>query len=106
MPEISQTKLDEMNRQIAKLDALESGGVDNWEWYGESLREWFAENELDEAIDTALEGINDVLTEADVDYPAGHDAGHSITFDDAAMKKVLATLIAEAVDIEKSKAAQ
>lgn len=24
-----------------KLDALEAGGVYNWEWYSESLEEWY-----------------------------------------------------------------
>jgi len=92
-----------MHRQIAKLNALEAGGVDNWQWYGDSLREWREKNELDEAIDSALEGIDDVLTEADVDYFAGQEAGHSITFDYAAMKKVLELLVSEVVDIEESK---
>ncbi len=100
---ITQAEYDKMQRQIAKLEALEAGGVDNWEWYSESLKEWFAENELDEAMDDAIEGINDVLTEADVDYPAGREAGHSIHFDDVAMKKVLGTLITAAMEIEAEK---
>ena len=33
----------ETEKRLAMLDALEAGGVDNWEWYGESLEEW---NEL------------------------------------------------------------
>lgn len=28
-----------------KLAALEAGGVDNWEWYGESLSEFWEEEE-------------------------------------------------------------
>ena len=32
-------KLDE--NDLEKLNALEVGGVDNWEWYGEALEEWF-----------------------------------------------------------------
>lgn len=39
----------EVQRDLEKLAALEAGGVDNWEWYGDSLAElfvqWDAEDE-------------------------------------------------------------
>lgn len=31
----------EIEKSLKKLEALENGGVDNWEWYGEALSEWF-----------------------------------------------------------------
>lgn len=31
-----------------KLAALENGGVDNWEWYSESLQEYWKEKEDEE----------------------------------------------------------
>lgn len=31
----------------AKLNALEIGGVDNWEWYGEAMSEFYNEPEKD-----------------------------------------------------------
>ena len=33
-----------------KLSALENGGVDNWEWYSESLADYYAEKEKDEQV--------------------------------------------------------
>lgn len=27
------------------LNALEAGGVDNWQWYGDSLRQYFGEED-------------------------------------------------------------
>lgn len=36
---ISEKRLKELERAAAKLQALENGGVDNWEWYSESLKE-------------------------------------------------------------------
>lgn len=33
----------------AKLRALEVGGVDNWEWYYESLKDYLAETEDEDA---------------------------------------------------------
>jgi len=26
--------------RLDKLEALENGGADNWEWYGESIEDW------------------------------------------------------------------
>lgn len=36
---------DETKKRLALLDALEAGGVDNWEWYHESTRHLFADEE-------------------------------------------------------------
>ena len=32
-------KLEELDERDTVLTALENGGVDNWEWYGESLKD-------------------------------------------------------------------
>jgi len=36
-----ETKIKLDKKDLDKLNALEVGGVDNWEWYGEALTEWF-----------------------------------------------------------------
>lgn len=43
--EISKQEYEELLRRDEKLTALENGGVDNWEWYGESLKDYFGEDE-------------------------------------------------------------
>lgn len=45
MVEITEQRLAELERSEKKLAALEAGGVDNWEWYSESLSEFYAEEE-------------------------------------------------------------
>lgn len=30
-----------IEKRLRMLDALEAGGVDNWEWYSESLEDWY-----------------------------------------------------------------
>lgn len=35
----------ELLKDSRKLAALEAGGVDNWEWYSESLEEFYKEEE-------------------------------------------------------------
>ena len=41
---VSRSDLLEMIEAQMRLAALESGGVDNWEWYGESLRDFLRED--------------------------------------------------------------
>lgn len=41
---ITKEEYDELIHKSEVLDALEAGGVDNWEWYGESLKQYFGED--------------------------------------------------------------
>lgn len=92
---INKSELAKMQRQIAKLNALEAGGVDNWEWYGESLDEWNKENELDELYENAVHELHDRLVDAEVDEPAGRGCGYSIALDDENCIEFFKWLIAE-----------
>lgn len=47
----------------------------------------------DEAMGLVIEAINEELIEADVDYPAGRDAGHRIEFDEASMASAIRTAL-------------
>ena len=85
---LSKVEYNNMRRKIAKLDALEAGGVDNWEWYDESLKEWFKEDEIDDLADKFIANLYDTLAEAEVDEPAGRGCGHSITFDEEWVKEL------------------
>lgn len=42
---ISKEEYEELLERDRKLSALEAGGVDNWEWYGESLAQFYADDE-------------------------------------------------------------
>jgi hypothetical protein len=44
---ISKQDYEDLQRSAAKLQALENGGVDNWEYYSKSLEEYYAEWEDD-----------------------------------------------------------
>ena len=54
---VSASELRELIHDSMKLCALESGGVDNWEWYGASIQEFLSSNRE--------EGIEDVYDIAD-----------------------------------------
>lgn len=45
---ITKSEYKELTRARQKLSALMAGGVDNWEWYGEALEEFWAEEEDEE----------------------------------------------------------
>ena len=53
----------------AKFIALEAGGVDNWEWYGESLWDYLKEG-YDEADDDEVKGFgfSDIAAEEIAQY--------------------------------------
>lgn len=46
---ISKSEYNNLVRDSKMLCALQSGGVDNWEWYGESLKDFFKEEEKTES---------------------------------------------------------
>ena len=37
---ISKAEYDRLCRAELKLECLEAGGVDNWDWYGEAMQEY------------------------------------------------------------------
>lgn len=45
---IDEAEHERLKRADAKLDALEAGGVDNWEGYSEALRAFYADDDKDE----------------------------------------------------------
>lgn len=42
---ISKKEYEELLHRNEVLNALEAGGVDNWQWYGDSLRQYFVEED-------------------------------------------------------------
>jgi hypothetical protein len=64
-------------RKLAKLDALEAGGVDNWEFYAESLKNWREENENEETAESIVNEMLEVVQDY-IEQPAGPGCGYSI----------------------------
>ena len=80
---ISDKRIKELERAEAKLNALEEGGVNNWEWYGESLKDYWAENERDEKMEDMM---TDLLAElgSGAYEPSERGAGFTFTDDSVA----------------------
>ena len=86
MKQLTQEEWDKIQRSLSKLDALEAGGVDSWEWYDDSLKDWFKENEIDYELEEFVEYVRDLLVDAEVDQPAGTGCGYSITINEESLK--------------------
>lgn len=81
MVNISEAELKKLERAQAKLDALESGGVDNWEWYDESLKDFRKNEEKEGRLEELLEEIEVALLEGAYE-PSERGAGYA-THEDA-----------------------
>jgi len=86
---ITKRYLKTLERAQAKLEALEVGGVCNWEWYGESLKEFRKDEELDELIAKHVDNICQTVAEdCTVEYPSCREAGAAIMFPDGVEEQI------------------
>jgi len=58
---IDKKRLKELEKAEAKLNALENGGVDNWEWYDQAMTSYNDSIELEEKCEELLEEIECAL---------------------------------------------
>jgi hypothetical protein len=86
---IPQYQWDRINRRLAKLQALEDHGVQYWAMHDTALREWQKKVDIEDSVQEMIDDINDILTEADIDQPAGPGCGYAISFDEKEMAKRL-----------------
>lgn len=59
---ITPERLKKLEDIELKMQCLESGGVDNWEWYGESLKEYNKIKDRELALEAIFEEIVTVLS--------------------------------------------
>ena len=102
MVEISVERLKELEEAEEKLNALEIGGVDNWDGYDfalEEIRKQKAEQKrlkgcLDKIVDEILDIISDGFNE-----PAGRGCGFGLT--DEAQRKINDFIKTLPIDFDK-----
>ncbi len=95
--EVSTKRLKELERTEAKMAALDAGGVDNWEWYGDALKDWFNENEHEENINSLIKDLETTFGECAYE-PSERGAG--IAFRDDIYDDVTEVLKAHKVNFK------
>jgi hypothetical protein len=79
-------RLKELERKEAKLNALERGGVDNWDAYDDALAEYRIEIELEEKIEACADDILEEISQF-IEQPAGIGCGYG--FKDGAQQIIV-----------------
>jgi hypothetical protein len=87
--QIEQKELKRLLRAEAMLNALEAGGVDNWEGYDFSLEEYRNTIQREEDIEELLQEVCNILADAAYE-PSERGAG--IAFRDESYNLALSTL--------------
>ena len=86
---ISAARLRELEDAQEQLQALEAGGVGNWEWYDESMRPYRVRKEQEEKWEELVEEILEALC-TEIDQPAGQGCGYGFTEKgSASLQKIL-----------------
>mgnify|MGYP003653641505 CR=1 FL=1 len=103
MNKLTDKRIQELLRAESKLNALEAGGVDNWQHYDDSLAPWRKENAFDELLEQTIEDIQTTFAEnAGHEFPSVPEAGINIWCEDEdALRKVLVDFINANKEIEK-----
>lgn len=93
--EITAQRLKELERIEMKMRALEAGGVDNWDFYGEALTKYHEEIKNEDKIEEAFNDILESLCSA-IEEPAGRGCGYGFRPKEADKSfKILKDLIKE-----------
>lgn len=72
---IDSSRLRELENAEKKLQALQNGGVDNWEGYDYAMEGFRKEQEFNEKVEEAMDDIETILS-LGVDQPAGQGCGY------------------------------
>lgn len=94
---ISKKRLKQLEKAEAKLNALENGGVDNWEWYDQAMTSYNDSVELEEKCEELLEEIECALL-VGVYEPSERGAGFAAS--DDAREQTLEILIRFAKELK------
>lgn len=95
---IDKKRLKELEKAEAKLNALENGGVDNWEWYDQAMTSYNDSVELEEKCEELLEEIECALL-VGVYEPSERGAGFAAS--DDAREQTLDILILFAKELKQ-----
>ena len=87
MIQLTQVEYIELLRAQETLSCLEAGGVDNWEFYNEAMKDYVDPEERIKIEAQAKEILDYLASYTDVDKdPAGPGTGYAVYFDPEAKR--------------------
>lgn len=89
MQKLSDKRIRELERAEKKLQALEAGGVDNWEWYSESLTEYHFEESYEELLDEFTQSFQELIAESEVSPEDSRNGLYLVTGDEDGIRNLL-----------------
>ncbi len=75
--QIEQSRLDELLDAEAQLNALDAGGVDNWDGYDFALEEYRKGKRDEEEYEALADDIIEAISEY-IEQPAGQGCGYGV----------------------------
>jgi hypothetical protein len=100
-PVMNSKRIQELLNAERKLNALEAGGVDNWEWYDESLESIRKEDKLEDVVDMYVQNILELAAIAEVSAEDSRNGLYIVNIDEDETRSILETFLREYKRVEK-----
>jgi hypothetical protein len=100
-PLMSSKRIQELLNAERKLNALEAGGVDNWEGYGEALDEIRKEDKLEDVVDMYVQDMLELAAQAEVSAEDSRNGLYIVTIDGDETRGILQAFLQEYKRVEK-----
>jgi hypothetical protein len=98
---MSSKRMQELLNAERKLNALEAGGVDNWEWYDEALESIRKEDKLEDVVDMYVQNILELAAQAEVSAEDSRNGLYIVNIDEDETRGILQTFLQEYKRVEK-----
>ncbi len=100
-PIMSSKRIRELLNADRKLNALEVGGVDNWEGYVEALGDIRKEDRLSDVVDMYVQDMLELAAQAEVSAEDSRNGLYIVNIDEEETRGILQAFLQEYKRVEK-----
>jgi hypothetical protein len=98
---MSSKRIQELLNAERKLNALEAGGVDNWEWYDKAIESIRKEDKLEDVVDMYVQDILELAAIAEVSAEDSRNGLYIVNIDEDETRGILQNFLQEYKRVEK-----
>ena len=98
---MSSKRIQELLNAERKLNALEEGGVEDWEWYDEALGAIRKEDSLRDVVDMYVLNISELAAAAEVSPEDSRNGLYIVSVDEDETRGILEAFLQEYKKVEK-----